>query len=281
MTQLRATLAIALISILALSACDQIGPTDEEDDPLVNSTDAPQEPTEPVNLTEASSALQGTNVYVDNIEILLMESWPLQASAIVTGNLADGCVSLNGFDVNRVDTTFTLTPLTERDADALCIQALVPFEESAPLDIFGLDAGMYTVTSGNVSANFTLDMDNILPEDMLPEEPPVGTEPAGDEKTLGDPLPVNTIMVETGHTPTNAIVTLQLTVPNGCIEYLVVTEGQMDTSITLNVFQDVPSNVACLAALTDTEVTHILTELSIGIRYTIDAGGVSETYTTP
>jgi inhibitor of cysteine peptidase len=42
----------------------------------------------------------------------------------------------------------------------VCTQALVPFEETIPLDVEGLLAGEYTVNVNGVMATFTLDVDN-------------------------------------------------------------------------------------------------------------------------
>ena len=47
----------------------------------------------------------------------------------------------------------------------MCIEALVPFEENVPLDVYGLPAGTYQVQVYNQSAEFTFDMDNRLQED--------------------------------------------------------------------------------------------------------------------
>jgi putative hemolysin len=51
----------------------------------------------------------------------------------------------------------------------ICTTALVPFEEVVPLDVLGLPAGTYTVTAGEQSATYTLEMDNRV-SDALPAE---------------------------------------------------------------------------------------------------------------
>lgn len=98
--------------------------------------------------------------YLDSVDVSLMESFPLQASARLVGNFADGCTSLADVQVVREGNQFTLTPIVTRPADMMCTEALVPFEENVSLDIQGLPAGTYTVVVGEISAEFTLDVDN-------------------------------------------------------------------------------------------------------------------------
>jgi putative hemolysin len=107
---------------------------------------------------------QGAPVFVDELRLNIMESFPVQVSATVRGNLADGCVVLDAIEAKREGDTFTLAFETHSEGD-VCTQALVPFEESVSLDVAGLSAGTYTVVAGDVSETFTLDVDNVLDAD--------------------------------------------------------------------------------------------------------------------
>ncbi|MEZ4156507.1 MAG: hypothetical protein R3B52_00815 [Candidatus Paceibacterota bacterium] len=102
--------------------------------------------------------------YVDGIDLLMLESFPLQMRAIVKGSLADGCTQIESVKsrFSAVGKQFTIDVATARDAEALCTQALVPFEESVTLDIYGLKAGEYTVRAKDKEEVFVLDQDNIL-----------------------------------------------------------------------------------------------------------------------
>jgi len=102
---------------------------------------------------------EGVRVYVDAIDILIMESFPVQVAAIVRGNLPNGCSRLDGVSVTRTNDVFTLTFETRSEGD-VCTEALVPFEERVSLDVLGLEAGSYRVVAGDVETTFTLDMDN-------------------------------------------------------------------------------------------------------------------------
>lgn len=102
--------------------------------------------------------------YVDSIDLALLESFPLQASLTVRGNLADGCTELVGISQSMTDdNTIAVTLDVRRPADLMCTQALVPFEQSFALDILGLPAGEYTVTVDGLTTTFTLDVDNVAP----------------------------------------------------------------------------------------------------------------------
>lgn len=110
---------------------------------------------------------------VEEVELLIMESFPVQVAAVARGNLRDGCTEIDevetSFDEEAM--TFTVEITTVRDADAMCTQALVPFEERIDLDVRGLSAGTYTVDVNGVKETFTLDVDNELPESSTSEVP--------------------------------------------------------------------------------------------------------------
>jgi hypothetical protein len=99
------------------------------------------------------------NIIVDDVELSTMESFPVQVAALVRGNLPDGCSVLDGISATRAGNVFTLN-VTAHRKDGMCTAALVPFEERVALDVEGLKAGTYRVVAGDVSAEFTFDVDN-------------------------------------------------------------------------------------------------------------------------
>lgn len=100
-------------------------------------------------------------IFVDDLKINIMESFPVQVSATVVGNLPDGCTRIVDSKAEMVDqTTFELQIITERPEDMMCTMALVPFEEHINLDVEGLPAGTYTVKGFGLENSFTFDMDN-------------------------------------------------------------------------------------------------------------------------
>ena len=112
---------------------------------------------------------------VDSVEILLLESFPVQVNAIARGNLPDSCTSISSITQERVDNTFTVNILTTRDEAAVCTTALVPFEQTISIDAIGLLAGNYTVTVNGVSNNFTLTVDNVAAAEPTENPDPEAT----------------------------------------------------------------------------------------------------------
>ncbi len=103
---------------------------------------------------------------VDEIQLQIMESFPVQVAVVAKGNLSDGCTEIDEINQTFDDetNTFSVEITTDRPADAVCTQALVPFEERISLEVRGLPAGTYTVDVNGVTETFTLDVDNVLPE---------------------------------------------------------------------------------------------------------------------
>jgi inhibitor of cysteine peptidase len=126
---------------------------------------ATPEPTStPVEAPSGAEVIRGTAT-VEGIDIQILESFPVQVRVRVEGLLADGCTTVGEITQELVDNTFMVTISTERPADEVCTQALVPFEETIDLQVRGLPAGTYTVDVNGVTGTFTLSTDNVLPEE--------------------------------------------------------------------------------------------------------------------
>jgi uncharacterized protein YgiM (DUF1202 family) len=136
---------------------------------------APITPTPSPIVTEVPT--QASAAVVRSIEILLLESFPLQVHAVLRGDLPDaGCTTIASVNQVREGNTFQLTLVTTTDPLAVCAQALTPFEEVVPLDVHGLPAGIYTVEAGEIQETFEFTVDNILPTDPHENQPtPPGT----------------------------------------------------------------------------------------------------------
>jgi hypothetical protein len=116
---------------------------------------------EPTAATGSNEPSRGQAI-VNSIDILLMESFPVQVSVLAQGDLPDTCTQIDEVISQRTDDLFRVAITTLRQPDAACAQTLVPFEENIPLDVVDLPAGTYTVTVNGVSDTFTLDVDNTL-----------------------------------------------------------------------------------------------------------------------
>ncbi len=98
---------------------------------------------------------------VDEIDILILESFPVQINVIARGNLPDPCTEISEVLQEKEGNTFFITIKTYR-SPGFCIQVLAPFEEIIPLEVYGLPAGTYTVDVNGVQDTFDLEVDNIL-----------------------------------------------------------------------------------------------------------------------
>lgn len=101
---------------------------------------------------------------IKNIDILTLESFPLQIHVIATGYFPDGCTSIDEITQSKQNNRFTVAVTTKRPTNAVCTMAIVPFEKTIPLDVYGLDKGVYTVNVNDASGSFELPTDNIIPE---------------------------------------------------------------------------------------------------------------------
>lgn len=139
-------MVLGLVLVVALSGCNRF---------IVGSEG--EVPTPSVTLEGLAA--------VDTVDVLIMESFPVQVSLVVKGDLPDGCTEFGEMDVTRDGTTFRVRIPTERPEDAMCTQALVPYDLTIPLDVLGLAAGTYTVDVNGAAASFVLSMDNVPVED--------------------------------------------------------------------------------------------------------------------
>jgi hypothetical protein len=155
-----------LLVLLLLAGCGLLGQT-EEPTPAATNTPPPTE--------EVSNEPLTVEVSVESLDILILESFPVQVNVIVSGNLPNGCATLNEPRPRREGNTFVINLSASQLPDEVCTQALVPFDQVIPLDVAGLPAGTYTVSVNGTTDTFTLDVDNVLSE-VTPE--PVATPEA-------------------------------------------------------------------------------------------------------
>lgn len=165
--RIRLTAAAALTALALILAACGAAPGGQPPTATIPPTEAP---------TEAPSATPGSGPHVvkpspgavitgtaqiETVEILMLESFPVQINVHVTGWLGDGCTTLGEITQVREENTFKISLPTQRPADAICTQQLVGFEQTLPLDVAGLPKGTYTVDVNGVTQTFTLDVDNV------------------------------------------------------------------------------------------------------------------------
>ena len=99
---------------------------------------------------------------VENIEIVMLESFPVQVHVIAKGYLPDSCTRIDSITQKRNNTAFSVTITTIRPKDKVCAQMIQPFEERILLDVYGLEAGLYSVVVNGVKGSFELAVDNVF-----------------------------------------------------------------------------------------------------------------------
>lgn len=170
--KLRATIFIFLILVLLLAAC--------RSEPEITSTPVP--PTNTPALPTPTAVPSGETIrgqaVVDSIELQISQSFPVQVSVIARGELPDGCTQVDEVIQQLSGNTFRVAVGTIRPGDAVCTLAVVPFSQTIPLQVAGLDAGTYTVSVNGRTATFTLDIPNRL-------EPTPTPTPAADASISG------------------------------------------------------------------------------------------------
>ncbi len=183
----------------------------------------------------------GENAILDSIEVILLESFPVQAQVIVKGNLPDGCTELHEITVEKEGDQFVLTIHTRKPTgDVACTEALVPFEETVDLDIEGLEAGTYTVIAQDQEATFDLDMDNILSD-----------QDDGAEYTYGNTAIIDGISADVLESfPVQVWVTIKGNLPDGCTEIDEVITSRDGETFTIEIITRKPTgDIACTMAL--------------------------------
>ncbi len=246
-------------SLLVMAACasapDDSNPTVDPNSPV--SSDDPVPPAEELPPIEGP-VIRGEAV-VESIQILMLESFPLQVHVAAQGYVPDGCTRVDQISQKRDGNTFNVTITTVRPEDMECTEAEVPFQENIPLDVYGLPAGTYTVDVNGVTDTFTFDTDNILPD--MPSDDQGNTEgPLTDLATIESAEVEETTMV-----PPAVQVNIKGTIPDGCVGYLqVVRERRQANVIHLTVGRSLPDGVMCTMVITEFEESTIIHDLESG-----------------
>lgn len=157
---------LLLVWLLAtLAACSLVNPEQEES----------PTPTGPATETAEEPETVTGEANVESIEILVLESFPVQVNVIASGALPDGCTSLVDPTPRLEGNTFVVNLATRRVEDEVCTQATVPFDKVISLPVDGLSAGTYTVSLNGLTDTFTLEADNVAVEEEPPQPAPEET----------------------------------------------------------------------------------------------------------
>lgn len=147
-------LTLLLALSLALVAC---GGDEAEPEELTPDATLPTDPTVPPPAAGTTvDAITGT-AFVEAVDVARPAAGATEVQVTVRGNLNDACTHLEAIDVSDVEgNTYQVSIRTTRETDAICTQALVPFEETFTIDVSDREPGTYTVEVDGESATFTL-----------------------------------------------------------------------------------------------------------------------------
>lgn len=238
------------------------------------------QPTEPPTSEPTDGegqVIYGEEATFESIEVLILESFPVQVQVNVTGYLWDGCVTLDEITSARDGFEFTLTPITHRPAgDVECTEALVPFEASVALEVYGLEAGTYTVLAQEQTATFKLEVDNLFAEPIIGEqEGGVGADVESGIVYLNS-MTVN--LLESF--PVQVSVTLTGNLADGCTKLKEAESEREGQTFTILLTAQRPAGQMCTQALVPFEKTVVLDVYGLPAGdYTVVAGDLTEIFT--
>lgn len=106
---------------------------------------------------------------VDSIDILIAESFPVQVFVKIEGYLPTPCYQISRIEKYRQKNIFYITIMMNYYDDS-CIELVVPYTETVSLEVYGLPAGTYQVNVNGVVNSFALEIDNILPNNTIPDK---------------------------------------------------------------------------------------------------------------
>jgi hypothetical protein len=120
--------------------------------PVATAAPAPTVPAQPT-VEPAPPAGEDGLAMVERIDVLILESFPVQVHAVVTGSLPDPCTELGAPTQGRDGNAISVTIPTTRDPGVVCAQVITPFELTVPLE-GEFPPGSYTVTVNGVAQAF-------------------------------------------------------------------------------------------------------------------------------
>ena len=94
-------------------------------------------------------------IQIDQVEVRIAESFPVQVFVHVTGVIGDGCSSVLPAEQKREGNTVTLTINRQRPAEAMCTMIAKIYDENIRL-AGDYPAGEYTLNVNGVTQNFVV-----------------------------------------------------------------------------------------------------------------------------
>ena len=105
-----------------------------------------------------TAAEEADRLTVQTVDVRILESFPVQVTASVTGYLRDGCEMLGATTQTRSGNTITVTIATEWDnkTERVCIQVISQVQQDVPLE-GAFPSGTYVLRVNGVEKTFRVD----------------------------------------------------------------------------------------------------------------------------
>jgi len=94
---------------------------------LIDRSSSSPSPTPTWTTTQGDETVNLANV--NTIEIMLLESFPVQVNVGASGEHPDSCTKVDEITTRREGNTFVVTISAFRPADAMCAEVITPYEE--------------------------------------------------------------------------------------------------------------------------------------------------------
>jgi len=96
-----------------------------------------------------------SNVFVDELQVLKLETVPPQVNLVVRGRLTDSCSTIDQINQQRFGHAIDISITSYKPADAVCNPGEQPFEEYILLQ--DLTSDTFTVSIGSQTTTFELE----------------------------------------------------------------------------------------------------------------------------
>jgi hypothetical protein len=153
------TFAILIAASLLLSACAAQDNTNNYDPNKPVSSDDTPIPVEPdggIGGAGDEGKTRG-NAYINDVQLMIMESYPVQISLAVSGDLPTPCNELR-YAIEQPDeeNRIYVEVYSVIDPGMMCVQVLDPFAKNISLPVQGLPDGTYAVyVNGELVGEFS------------------------------------------------------------------------------------------------------------------------------
>jgi hypothetical protein len=109
----------------------------------------------PVDVPQEAGETFRSPTIIDNVDALILESFPAQIHLAVTGSQSDGCDYPVQVEQRRDGNTITVEIFREVPLAVMCPMVLLPYEDTIPLE-GTFESGTYTINVNNYTLEVTI-----------------------------------------------------------------------------------------------------------------------------